>query len=83
MTLLMGKFIIELSRDSQKVLYEVIDYVHDEDNHCKFEIFREGKMVAGFEPDARGFLHICKNPGDVDETTLDVLAEKIESYNFH
>ncbi len=79
----MEKFLIELPQDSQQTMYEVIDYAHDENNRCKFMIFREGKLVAGFEPDSRGFLHVCKNPGNVDEAILDILAEKIESYNFH
>ncbi|WP_207535496.1 hypothetical protein [Desertivirga arenae] len=61
--------------------FEVVDYVHHEHEHCKFEVFKEEKLVASFEPDQYGFLHICKNPGELDRELLQELAEKIERYN--
>lgn len=77
----MEKFVAEVFQDHEKVLYEIRDYAYDENNRCKFEVFLDDRLVASFEPDSKGFLHICKNPGNVDEATLHGLAEKIESYN--
>ena len=78
----MEKFTIEIQEDEALEVYEVIDYAHGEDNKCKFEIFKAGKLAASFEPDSKGFLHVCKNPGNLNEITLEHLAEKIEFYNF-
>jgi hypothetical protein len=39
--------------------------------------------VASFEPDAQDFLHICQNPGSIDEEVLHLLAEKIEGHHLH
>lgn len=76
----MDKFQIEISKDDQQLAFDVIDYAHEEhDNRCKFEILKEGKLIASFEPDSRGFLHICKNCGVVDEQTLHLIADKLES----
>ena len=78
----MDKFEIQIAQENENIVFEVIDYAHDEENKCKFEVFRDRKFVASFEPDSRGFLHVCKNPGNIDENILDSLAEKIESYHF-
>lgn len=77
----MDRFEIEIVNDNKNISFEVLDFVHDDDNRCKFEIYREGKMVASFEPDAKGFLHICKNCGEVDEPTLHLIADKLELMN--
>jgi hypothetical protein len=79
----MEKFIIEIEQTDRKDAFEVIDYAHDDDNRCKFELFKDEVMVASFEPDKYGVLNICKNPGNIDRSTLHLIAEKIESYNFH
>lgn len=79
----MDNFTIEIPENSGLTRYKVVDYpFNDEDNHCKFEVFRNEALVASFEPDRRGFLQVCKNPGNLDENILDLLAEKIESYHF-
>jgi hypothetical protein len=76
----MDKFVIEIEKDSDKLNFEVVDYAHHEDdNRCKFEILKNGKLVASFEPDNRGFLHICKNCGVVDEEVLHLIADKLET----
>lgn len=78
----MDKFCIEIGEGDQKVEYEIRDYAHDDNNGCKFEVFKGGTFVASFEPDQRGFLHVCKNSGLAKEDTLHLLAEKIEAVNF-
>lgn len=76
----MDKFEIVVLKDEEKLQFEVIDYAHHEDdNRCKFEVLRNGALVASFEPDRRGFLHICKNCGVVDEATLHLIADKLET----
>ena len=78
----MSAFGIEIIKDSNKLTFEVVDYAHNEDdNRCKFEILQNGKLIASFEPDSRGYLHICKNTGEVDEETLHLIADKIEALN--
>jgi hypothetical protein len=79
----MDKFEIEIIKDDQKLNFEIVDFAHHEDdNRCKFEVLRSGKLVASFEPDNRGFLHICKNCGVVDEQTLHLIADKLETLSF-
>lgn len=79
----MDRFQLEILREEEQLKFEVIDYLlQDEGDHCKFEIFRDGKMVASFEPDNRGMLHICKNCGVVDEQTLHLIADKLERLAF-
>ena len=78
----MDRFEIEIVKDSNKLNFEVVDYAHHtDDNRCKFEIMRSGLFVASFEPDSKGFLHICKNYGIVDEETLHLIADKLELMN--
>lgn len=78
----MDKFNIEIKKDDAVLNFEVRDFAHDDDNRCKFEIYQSGKMIASFEPDSKGFLHICKNCGEVDEATLHLIADKLEFLNF-
>ncbi len=78
----MERFSIDVPKGESIVSFDIIDYAHDDDNRCKFEVFKDNRLVASFEPDSRGFLHVCKNPGDINEEILEYIAEKIESYNF-
>ena len=74
----MDKFNVEVEQDNEKLHFEIVDYVHDDTDRCQFEVFLENKFVASFQPDSYGFLHICKNPGEVNEPILHLLADKIE-----
>lgn len=77
----MELFKIAVSKDEETFEFEVADYIHHEGEQCKFEIYRSGQMVAGFEPDSHQFLHICKNPGNINEEVLHLIADKIEALN--
>ena len=45
----MDKFEIEIEKDSNKFNFEVVDYAHHEDHErCKFEILKNGKLIAKF-----------------------------------
>jgi hypothetical protein len=75
----MEKFSIEVIKGEEKLRFEVVDYPHSDEYKCKFEIYSDSKMVASFEPDHRGLLHICNNSGIIDEETLHLIADKIET----
>ncbi len=76
---IMNIFSIEITKDEDQLKFEVRDYPHHEDeNRCKFEVLKDGKLVASFEPDRHGMLHICKNAGLVDEELLHLIADKLE-----
>ena len=77
----MELFKIAIEKDKETLEFEVADFVHHEGEQCKFEVYREGRMVAGFEPDKQQFLHICQNPGNIDEEILHLIADKIEALN--
>ena len=77
----MEKFEISVTSDKQNHHFEVRDYMHHSTEHCKFEVFKEGKFIASFEPDGHKVLHICKNTGAVEDELLHLLADQLESYN--
>ncbi|GAA4325929.1 hypothetical protein GCM10023149_28480 [Mucilaginibacter gynuensis] len=63
--------------------FEVGEYAHHEDGKCKFRVYENGTYVVSFTPDNQDFLHICQNPGRVDEEILHLLADKIEAHYPH
>lgn len=76
----MDRFNLQITSDGATYDFEVIDFAADEDYRCKFEIYRKDRFVASFEPDSRGFLHICKNEGAVEEPILHLIADKLEGF---
>ena len=72
---------ISINKDDEILNFEVADVIHHEGEQCKFEVYREGRMVAGFEPDRHEYLRICKNPGNIHEEVLHLIADKIEALN--
>jgi len=60
--------------------FEVRDYIHHEKDKCKFEIHKSGQLILSLEPDG-DFLRVCKNPGELDEETIHLICDKIESYH--
>ena len=77
----MELFKIAVNKDDETLEFEVADFIHHEGEKCKFEVYQSGQMVAGFEPDSHHFLHVCKNPGNIDEGVLHLIADKIEALN--
>ncbi|WP_207424101.1 hypothetical protein [Desertivirga brevis] len=77
----MDRIRIEVQKSTEVINFEIVDYIHHRHHHCKFDVFKGEELVASFEPDQYGYLHICKNPGKLDSELLHQLAEKIESYN--
>ncbi|MEN0055943.1 MAG: hypothetical protein AAGC65_19845 [Mucilaginibacter sp.] len=77
----MELFKIAINKDDETFEFEVADFIHHEGERCKFEVYKSGQMVAGFEPGNHQFLHVCKNPGNIDEDVLHLIADKIEALN--
>ncbi|MXV50204.1 hypothetical protein GS399_04415 [Pedobacter sp. HMF7647] len=78
----MDRFHLSIThQDSRTENFEVAEYLHHSDTHCKFEIFQNGKLIASLEPDKNEYLHVCKNPGGIDYETLHLIIHKLESYN--
>jgi hypothetical protein len=79
--LTMEKFEISVTVDHENHHFEIRDYMHHEEDKCKYEIFREGQFIGSFEPDHHKILHVCQNPGVVSEKVLDLIAEQLEGYH--
>jgi len=77
----MEKFEISVNWHNQNSHLEVRDYMHHNGEECKYEIFKDGQFIGSFEPDNHKFLHICKNPGLVEDDLLHQVAEQLEGYN--
>jgi hypothetical protein len=58
--------------------FQVAEYPHHASGSCKYKIFQKGDFVASLEPDSQNFLHICKNPANIDIEVLHLLAEQIQ-----
>ena len=77
----MEKFEISVTKGTKNYHLEVRDYMHHDGDQCKYEVFNNGQFIGSFEPDGHKILHICKNPGIIDEEVLHMVAEQLESYN--
>jgi hypothetical protein len=79
----MENYPITVSKNKEVHHFEVGEYLHHDEERCKFKVFENGVYVASFEPDAQEFLHICQNPGGLDEELLYILADQIEAHHPH
>jgi succinate dehydrogenase flavin-adding protein (antitoxin of CptAB toxin-antitoxin module) len=79
----MENYAITITKDKDVHHFEVGEYAHHEDEKCKYRVYENGAYVASFEQDDQDFLHICQNPGNVDEEVLHMLADKIEAHHPH
>jgi len=77
----MEKFEISVTSNHINHHFEVRDYMHHSGEQCKYEILKDGQFIGSFEPDGHKGLHICKNPGIVDEELLHLIADQLERYN--
>lgn len=66
-------------RDGETVHhFEVGEYLHHDEERCKYRIYENGTYVASFQPDGQHYLHVCQNPAGLDDELLYRLAEHIE-----
>jgi len=77
----MENFPIRVTLNKEVHFFEVGEYLHHNNAGCKYKVFENGALVASFEPDAHEFLHICQNPGKIDEEILHLLADEIEAHH--
>ena len=77
----MENYPITVSKDKEVHHFEVGEYLHHDGESCKYKVFENGQLVASFESDAHDFLHICQNPGGIDEEILHLLADQIEAHH--
>ncbi|MFD2147430.1 hypothetical protein [Mucilaginibacter antarcticus] len=77
----MEKFEISVAVNDHNEHFEIRDYMHHDDEKCKYEIFKDGQFIGSLEPDNHKSLHICKDPGLVPANTLHLIAEQLEGYN--
>jgi hypothetical protein len=76
----MEKSKFSITNNKQVYQFELAEYPHHEDERCKFEVFQNGEMIAGFEPDRNEIVRVCKNPGKVELSILNLIAEHLEHY---
>ncbi|WP_256007028.1 MULTISPECIES: hypothetical protein [Pedobacter] len=79
----MENYPVTVSVDKEVHHFEVAEYPHHDGDRCKVKVYQDGKLVAGFEPDEYNFLHICQNPGGLDEELLHVLADRLDALHPH
>ena len=77
----MEKFEISVTQNNEHHHFEVRDYMHHDGDKCKYEVYQEGEFVVSFEPGHHKILHICKNPGIINDDLLHLIAEQLERYN--
>lgn len=77
----MENYAITISKDKLVHHFEVGEYPHHDEQSCKYKVFENGEYVASFEPGAQDYLHICQNPGGLDEEILYLLADQIEAHH--
>jgi len=74
----MGQYTIALDLGSQRHTFQISEHPHITGS-CKYYIYQNGTFVASLEPDGQDFLHICRNPANLDIEILHLLAEQIEA----
>jgi hypothetical protein len=77
----MENYPITIAIDKEVHHFEVGEYLHHDEERCKFRVFENGSYVASFTPDSHDFLQICQNPGGLPEEVLHLLADQIEAHH--
>lgn len=77
----MDEYTVTLSLDKQAHVFKVTEHPHYNSGSCRYKVYQEDKLVAGFMPDDQHFLQICHNTGMVKEELLHMLADYMERYH--
>jgi hypothetical protein len=77
----MENYSISVSLDKQIFQFQIGEYLNADGESCKVKVFQEGKLVASFQPAEHDYLHICQNPGNLEEELLHLIADKIEAHH--
>jgi hypothetical protein len=73
----MEKFEISVSVTDELLNFQV---VNNETESCEYEVYAGDQLVAVFEPDEDEYIHICQNPGGLDEEVIVGIADRIEAH---
>lgn len=76
----MDKFDISIKQGKEVIGFEVKDYLHHDDEKCKFDIYQNDILVLSLKPDPHEHLTVCKNPGNLDKKLVNLIADKLEHY---
>ena len=73
----MEKFEISVTGADELFNFQVVNNGADK---CEYEVFAGDQLVAVFEPNEDGYIHICRNPGGLDEEVIVQIADRIEAH---
>jgi len=73
----MEKFNISVSRTGEVFHFQVVNKGTDK---CEYEVYVKDELVAVFEPNENEYIHICRNPGGLDEEIIVQIADRIEAH---
>jgi len=73
----MEEFNISILQEDVSKAYRIVDKQTD---RCEFEVYLEQTLMAVFEPDENEYIHICRNPGGLDEEVIVQIADGIEAH---
>jgi len=73
----MEKFKISVAGTDELFNFQVVNNGSDK---CEYEVFAGNELVAVFEPDESEYIHICRNPGGLDEEIIVQIADRIEAH---
>jgi hypothetical protein len=73
----MERFEISVAGTDELFNFQV---VNKETESCEYEVYAGDQLVAVFEPDENEYIHICRNPGGLDEEIIVRIADRIEAH---
>lgn len=73
----MEQFTINIIQEDKAVGYRIVD---KETDKWEFEVYLADVLMAVFEPDENEYIHICRNPGGLDEEIIVQIADRIEAH---
>jgi len=73
----MEKFNISVPGTGELFNFQVVNNGADK---CEYEVYAADQLVAVFEPDEDEYIHICRNPGGLDEEVIVGIADRIEAH---
>jgi hypothetical protein len=63
----MEEFKIQITQEFDQMEYRILD---KETDQCEFEVYLGSVLITVFEPDENEYIHICRNPGGLDEEVI-------------
>ncbi|AMR33632.1 hypothetical protein A0256_20465 [Mucilaginibacter sp. PAMC 26640] len=74
----MERFDIKIKQGKKEYDFEIREYMHHNGDKCKLEVYDQDELVASFNPDPHENFTVCKNPGNLDNTLLHLIADKLD-----